>query len=426
LNGLGSCLNDFGEGSVKKLSALLAVSGLMGVGEVSADYTLNLTEGVTELSRDIHDLHMSIFWICVVIGILVYGMLAYSLVNHRKSKGVIPAQFHENTKLEILWTVIPFLILIGMAIPATKVMIKVYDTSGADMTIKVTGYQWKWKYEYLDEGVSFFSTLDARSNQARQMNSGVDPTTVENYLLEVDHPLVVPVGKKIRFLFTGGDVIHSWWVPDLGWKKDTIPGFITDAWAKVEKAGTYRGQCTELCGRDHGFMPIVVIAKPEDEYKQWLAEQKGGRTPEEVEAANQNSEALTVASEGAHDQPSDKPSKVTEESTDKQFAASSAGAGKDDLMSLGQTVYEGHCLSCHQASGEGIEGMFPAIKGSAVANGPVSGHINLILNGKPPLMASFRNVLKPEEIAAVITYQRNALGNSTGDIVQASDVASHQ
>jgi cytochrome c oxidase subunit 2 len=339
---------------------------------------------------------------------------------------VIPAQFHENTKLEMLWTVIPSLILIGMAIPATKVMIKVYDTSGADMTIKVTGYQWKWKYEYLDEGVSFFSTLDAKSNQARQMNSGVDPTTVENYLLEVDHPLVVPVGKKIRFLFTGGDVIHSWWVPDLGWKKDTIPGFITDAWAKVEKAGTYRGQCTELCGRDHGFMPIVVIAKPEDEYKQWLAEQKGGRTPEEAEAANQDSEALTVASEGAHDQPSDKTSKVTEESADQQFAASSAGASKDDLMSLGQTVYEGHCLSCHQASGEGIDGMFPAIKGSAVANGPVSGHINLILNGKPPLMASFRNVLKPEEIAAVITYQRNALGNSTGDIVQASDVASHQ
>ena len=412
---------------MKKLSALLAVSGSMGVGEVSADYTLNLTEGVTELSRDIHDLHMVIFWICVVIGILVYGLLAYSLVNHRKSKGVIPAQFHENTKLEILWTVIPFLILLGMAIPATKVMIKAYDTSGADMTIKVTGYQWKWKYEYLDEGVSFFSTLDAKSNQARQLNSGVDPATVENYLLEVDHPLVVPVGKKIRFLFTGGDVIHSWWVPDLGWKKDTIPGFITDAWAKVEKAGTYRGQCTELCGRDHGFMPIVVIAKPEAEYKQWLAEQKGGSKPENAEAdKKEGGDVPAAAPEAANESVSAEPKKVSEQSTDQQVVASSGGTDKDAVMALGQSVYEGHCLSCHQAGGEGIEGMFPAIKGSAVVNGPVSGHIDLILNGKPPLMASFRNVLKPEEIAAVITYQRNALGNSTGDFVQASDVASHQ
>jgi cytochrome c oxidase subunit II len=425
LNGLGSCLKACGEGSVKKLSALLAVSGLMGVGEVSADYTLNLTEGVTELSRDIHDLHMAIFWICVAIGVIVYGLLIYSLVNHRKSKGVIPAQFHENTKLEILWTVIPFLILIGMAIPATKVMIKVYDSSGADMTIKVTGYQWKWKYEYLDEGVSFFSTLDAKSNEARQMNSGVDPATVENYLLEVDHPLVLPVGKKIRFLFTGGDVIHSWWVPDLGWKKDTIPGFITDGWARVEKAGTYRGQCTELCGRDHGFMPIVVIAKPDVEYKQWLAEQKGGGQPEKAGIAKEAGDELAAVAEAVKDQNPAESGKVSEESTNQRIAAS-VGADKDMLMTLGHAVYEGHCISCHQAGGEGIEGMFPAIKGSAVVTGPVSGHIDLILNGKAPLMASFRNVLKPEEIAAVITYQRNALGNNTGDIVQASDVASHQ
>lgn len=412
---------------MKKLSALLAVSGLMGVGEVSADYTLNLTEGVTELSRDIHDLHMSIFWICVAIGVIVYGLLIYSLVNHRKSKGVVPAQFHENTKLEILWTVIPFLILIGMAIPATKVMIKVYDASGADMTIKVTGYQWKWKYEYLDEGISFFSTLDAKSNQARQMNSGVDPETVENYLLEVDHPLVVPVGKKIRFLFTGGDVIHSWWVPDLGWKKDTIPGFITDGWARVEKPGTYRGQCTELCGRDHGFMPIVVIAKPEAEYNQWLVEQKGGSKPEKLEADNTGSgDAPAVGTKGGQEPVSAEPNKTTEEATSRQETVSRSGVDMGSSMALGKAVYEGHCLGCHQADGEGIEGMFPAIRGSAVVNGSVGGHIGLILNGKPPLMASFRNVLKPEEIAAVITYQRNALGNNTGDIVQASDVASHQ
>ena len=412
---------------MKKLSTLLAVSGLMGAGEAYADYTLNLTEGVTELSRDIHDLHMVIFWICVVIGILVYGLLAYSLVNHRKSKGVVPAQFHENTKLEILWTVIPFLILLAMAIPATKVMIKAYDASGADMTIKVTGYQWKWKYEYLDEGVSFFSTLDAKSNQARQLNSDIDPATVENYLLEVDHPLVIPVGKKIRFLFTGGDVIHSWWVPDLGWKKDTIPGFITDAWAKVEKAGTYRGQCTELCGRDHGFMPIVVIAKPEDEYKQWLAKQKkSGSNTEQSEVAQRDESVAPPAAEMAIAENKEEPVKQPDTSDPKVAATELEAADKDALMRIGQEVYEGHCLSCHQPGGEGIEGMFPAIKGSAVVNGPVGGHIDLILNGKPPLMASFRNVLKPEEIAAVITYQRNALGNNVGDVVQASDVASRQ
>ena len=400
---------------MKNSTLLLAMVGLLGIGTARADYTLNLTEGVTELSRDIHDLHMLIFWICVVIGILVYGLLAYSLVNHRKSKGVVPATFHENTKLEIIWTVIPFVILLAMAVPATKVMIKAYDTTGADLTIKVTGYQWKWKYEYLNEDVSFFSTLDAKSNEARQLNSDLKPADVENYLLNVDHPLVVPVGRKIRFLFTGGDVIHSWWVPDLGWKKDTIPGFITDAWAKVEKPGTYRGQCTELCGRDHGFMPIVVVAKPAAEYDHWLAEQKkpGGGLIKDAAAAEATTaaavESNVAESESAHEE-SAKP------------AASESGE-KAELMSLGQKVYESNCQGCHQSQGEGIEGLFPAIRNSAVVNGPVAAHVNIILNGKPPLMSSFRNVLKPEEIAAVITYQRNALGNATGDVVKPSDIA---
>jgi cytochrome c oxidase subunit 2 len=394
--------------------------GLLGIGTARADYTLNLTEGVTELSRDIHDLHMLIFWICVVIGILVYGLLAYSLVNHRKSKGVVPATFHENTKLEIIWTVIPFVILLAMAVPATKVMIKAYDTTGADLTIKVTGYQWKWKYEYLNEDVSFFSTLDAKSNEARQLNSDLKPADVENYLLNVDHPLVVPVGRKIRFLFTGGDVIHSWWVPDLGWKKDTIPGFITDAWAKVEKPGTYRGQCTELCGRDHGFMPIVVVAKPAAEYDQWLTEQKkpgGGLVKEAAAAEAPSAEAA--------------PAPVVESNVEETAAVRDESAkanatepeNKAELMALGQKVYESNCQGCHQSQGEGIEGLFPAIRNSAVVNGPVAAHINIILNGKPPLMSSFRNVLKPEEIAAVITYQRNALGNATGDVVKPGDIA---
>ena len=402
---------------MKKSNTLLALASLLGMGAARADYTLNLTEGVTELSRDIHDLHMLIFWICVVIGVLVYGLLAYSLVNHRKSKGVVPATFHENTKLEIIWTVIPFLILLGMAVPATKVMIKAYDTTGADLTIKVTGYQWKWKYEYLNEDVSFFSTLDAKSNEARQLNSELKPADVENYLLNVDHPLVVPVGRKIRFLFTGADVIHSWWVPDLGWKKDTIPGFITDAWAKVEKPGTYRGQCTELCGRDHGFMPIVVIAKPAAEYDQWLAEQKkpGGGLVKEAAAAEAPPAAPVVESRVAEAEPAhEEPAKV---------AASDSG-DKAELMALGQKVYESHCQSCHQSHGEGIQGLFPAITNSAVVNGPVAAHANIILNGKPPLMSSFRNVLKPEEIAAVMTYQRNALGNATGDVVKPGDIVS--
>ncbi len=390
---------------MNRIKSLITVFGLLSVGEAFADYKLNLTEGVTELSRDIHDLHMLIFWICVGIGVLVYGLLVYSLVNHRKSKGAIPATFHENTKLEIIWTIVPFIILLGMAVPATKVMVKAYDTSGADLTIKVTGYQWKWRYEYLDEGVSFFSTLDAKSNVARQLGSGVKPETVENYLLNVDHPLVVPVGKKIRFLFTGADVIHSWWVPDLGWKKDTIPGFITDAWAKVEKPGTYRGQCTELCGRDHGFMPIVVVAKTESEYKDWLATQKGGEQANlKVEASPTSSlSAVEVSPEAA--------------STDAEVTKDMAA-----VIAKGQQVYEANCLSCHQANGEGIEGLFPAIKGSSVVKGPKADHIRLVLNGKPPLMASFKSVLSADDIAAVVTYQRNALGNSTGDVVTAAEV----
>lgn len=396
---------------MKNLKALLAVSVWAFISEAQADYALNLTEGVTELSRDIYDLHMLIFWICVAIGVLVYGILVYSLVKFRKSKGAVAADFHENTKVEVLWTVIPFLILMAMAVPATKVMLNVYDVSGADMSIKVTGYQWKWRYEYLDDGLDFFSSLDAKSNEARQTNSGINPADVPNYLLEVDHPLVVPTGKKIRFLFTGGDVIHSWWVPDLGWKKDTIPGFITDGWTRIEKPGTYRGQCTELCGRDHGFMPIVIIAKPEAEYKQWVAEQKNALGHVEAEPA------ATPAAQApeAHSAPAEMVAS----------AAAVSGEDKSHVMAEGQKVYETHCASCHQANGEGISGLFPAIKGSKVVNGPVSDHISLVVNGKPPLMASFKNILKPEEVAAVITYQRNSFGNNTGDVVHASDVLAH-
>ena len=393
---------------MKKLRTLLALSGLAWIGDACADYTLNLTEGVTELSRDVYGLHMMIIWICVAIGVVVYGILIYSIIHHRKSRGAIPAQFHENTRLEILWTIIPFLILLSMAVPATKTMLNIYDLDNSrepvDMTIKVTGYQWKWHYEYLGEGVDFFSSLDKQSNEARQLGADVDLAAIDNYLLNVDHPLVIPTNKKIRFLFTGADVIHSWWVPDFGWKKDTIPGFITDGWAKVEKPGIYRGQCTELCGRDHGFMPIVVIAKPEAEYQQWLAEQK--------KAKGGSTAAAAV-----------KPVKTEEPKLESRANAGSADSGKAELMAQGKKVYEANCLSCHKADGAGIPGTFPAITNSAVVKGPVGAHVGLILNGKPPMMASFKNVLTPAEVAAVVTYQRNALGNNTGDVVRANEIS---
>lgn len=260
---------------LKQLFAGGTVLTLMS-GIAQADYGLNLPVGVTETSKQVHDLHMLILWVCVAIGVVVFGAMIYSMIYHRKSRGAVASQFHESMAAELVWTIIPFIILVVMAIPATKVLIEMHDTSEADMKIKVTGYQWKWRYEYVGEGVDFFSTLDVASNEARQVGSEIDPATVENYLLNVDNPLVLPVGKKVSFLLTASDVIHSWWVPDFGWKKDAIPGYINEAWVVVDKPGIYRGQCAELCGRDHGFMPIVVEVKSEEDYAAWLAEQKSG------------------------------------------------------------------------------------------------------------------------------------------------------
>lgn len=368
---------------MKKIKRLLVGLCVTLGNEVQADYALNLPVGVTETSREIYDLHMLIFWICVAIGVVVYGVMVYSIIHHRKSAGAVPAQFHENTKLEIVWTLIPFLILFTMAVPATQVMIKAYDSSAADMTIKVTGYQWKWRYTYLDEGIDFFSALDAKSNAARQLGAKIDPNSVDHYLLNVDNPLVIPVGKKVRILLTGADVIHAWWVPDFGWKKDAIPGFITDGWVKVDQPGIYRGQCAELCGRDHGFMPIVVIAKPEDEYKQWVAEQK---------SRSQSAQAAVT----------------------KEYSM-------DELMAQGEKVYSTNCAACHMANGEGMPGTFPAIKGSAVATGPIEEHVKLVVKGKGA-MPSFEDQLNPTELAAVVTYQRNAFGNNKGDMIQPSAI----
>ncbi len=252
-------------------TGLVALATTLATGNAMAAWdALNLPVGVTPLSRDVYDLHMLILWICVIIGIIVFGAMFISIVLHRKAAGHAPAQFHHSTFAEIVWTVVPFIILVGLAIPATRTLIDMEDTSESDLTLKVTGYQWLWKYEYVEDGVTFYSSLALSSRAAIYR----DPWKVENYLLEVDKPVVLPVGKKIRFLLTADDVIHAWWVPALGMKKDAIPGFINEIWAVIEEPGTYRGQCAELCGKDHGFMPIVVEAKSEDEYKQWVAAYK--------------------------------------------------------------------------------------------------------------------------------------------------------
>ncbi len=256
---------------------------IMGLGmgllaaPVWADFSLlNMTQGVTESSRQIYDLHMTIFMITVVIGFVVFGAMFYSIFRHRKSRGVKPAKFHHSTAMEVLWTVIPLGILVSMAVPATQVLIDLDDTTNAEMTVKVTGYQWFWGYEYIDENVQFLSRLDVDSDRARQLGSDIQPASVDNYLQNVDKRLVLPIDTRIRFQITGADVIHSWWMPDLGWKKDAIPGFVNETWTKIDEPGIYRGRCAELCGRDHGFMPIVVEALPKADYQAWLAAQQGG------------------------------------------------------------------------------------------------------------------------------------------------------
>ncbi len=266
---------------MSKLRKCLAIaSGSALAGSADAAWKVNMPVGVTDMSREIHSLHMLIFWVCVVIAVLVFGAMIYSIVAFRKSKAAIPdTTLTHSTKIEVIWTVIPILILIAMAIPAAETLVKIEDTRNSQLSIKVTGYQWKWHYEYLDQGVSFFSTLARDSNAARQLHSGIDPYTVPNYLLEVDNRLVVPVDTKVRVLLTAGDVIHAWWVPEFGVKKDAIPGFVNEAWFRAHVPGVYRGQCAELCGRDHGFMPVVVEVKSKADFDAWLQEQKKNQAP---------------------------------------------------------------------------------------------------------------------------------------------------
>ncbi len=377
----------------KAMCGVLAVALYLASGTVFAaltDMPLNLTRGVTETSQRVYDLHMIILYIVTVIGIIVFGVMCWSIFHHRKSKGAVAAQFHHSTTAEIIWTIIPIIILVAMAVPATKTLVFMEQTSDAEMTLKVTGYQWKWRYDYLEEGVTIWSALHEDSNKARQRDPSIDPETVENYLLEVDNPIVLPVDTKIRILTTADDVIHAWWVPALGWKRDAIPGFITDNWTNIKEPGIYRGQCAELCGRDHAFMPIVVHAVPKAEYVAWIETQKA-------------EQAASAAS------------------ANKTFT-------KDELMRKGEQIYTTQCAACHQAEGQGIEGVFPSLVGGAIATGPAADHIDIVLNGKN-LMPAFKEQLNDAELAAVITFERNKWGNyekitakGHADVVQPADV----
>jgi cytochrome c oxidase subunit 2 len=257
--------------------ALAAVLASLPVAALAA-WELNMPVGVTELSRRIHALHMLILWVCVAIAVAVFGVMIYSIVKFRRSQGAVAANFDHSTRAEIVWTVIPIVILVAMAVPAAATLVRIEDTRNSELTVKVTGFQWRWHYEYLDRNVAFFSSLARDSDAARQLDSGVDPNSVRNYLLDVDRPLIVPVGKKVRVLLTAGDVIHAWWVPAFGMKKDAIPGFVNELWFRADQVGIYRGQCAELCGRDHAFMPVVVDVRSQEDFDSWLKSQQDGKT----------------------------------------------------------------------------------------------------------------------------------------------------
>jgi len=379
----------------KPLLGLVAMAMLLVAGPALAELHFNFQEPVSPNAHEIMTLHMRIFWICVVIAVGVFGVMFYSMFKHRKSKGAVPATFHENTKVEVLWTVIPFLILLFVAIPATKALLNIENTSGSDLTVKVTGMQWKWKYEYVDNdndpsnNVSFISSLVSADRKASESGNPAAIAKVPHYLQTVDHELVLPVGKKIRFLVTGADVIHSFYVPSFGMKKDAIPGYVNETWTEIQKPGTYRGDCAELCGQDHAFMPIVVKAVSDADFKTWMAKKKA-----EAEAA------------------------AAEADSNKVWTMK-------ELYAKGDKIFHGKggCHGCHGENGQGNPPVFPPLKGSKIATGPVKDHIHLVLNGKPgTAMAAFRDQLNDLELAAVITYERNAWGNNTGDVVQPADI----
>lgn len=370
-----------------KLVSLAGVSALALYSSMAIGSKYNLPEPQSIIARETYDQHIWLMWICLVIFIGVFGVMFYSVLKHRKSLGYKAANFHHSTSVEIIWTVIPCIILVVMAYPATKTVIKMKDTSEPAITIKATGYQWMWGYDYLSgegEGISFMSKLSTPKAQIQNK----EPKG-EDYLLEVDNRLVVPVGQKVRVILTANDVIHAWWVPALGVKQDAIPGFIRDSWFTADNPGVYRGQCAELCGKDHGFMPIVVEVLETDAYAQWVSDQQGELVAAEEQAAAD---------------------------ADKEF-------GMDELMAKGEQVYATVCAACHQPNGQGIPGAFAALDGSELVNGPVDEHIDIVVKGKAGTAMTAFGHLSDVDLAAVVTYERNAWSNETGDIVQPSDIS---
>src|SRR5471032_299208 len=369
----------------RALSGVLAMSGLLFAGAAlavgdapggPAVNAINLQPPASRIAEELFSLHMFMLALCTVIFVGVFAVMFYSIFAHRKSKGHKASNFHESTTVEIIWTIVPFVIVVLMALPATKTVVSMKDTTNADLTVKVTGYQWKWGYDYVKgpgEGINFLSTLST----PRSQTNGQVPIG-ELYLQEVDNPLVVPVDKKIRIITTANDVVHSWYVPAFGVKQDAIPGFVRDTWFKAEKVGTYRGFCTELCGKEHAFMPVVVEVLSADDYAAWVDGQK------------------------------------------KKMAASADDPNKtytmDELKARGAQVYTSNCAVCHQPTGKGA-GQFPALDGSKIANGPIAGHVSIVLKGKGA-MPNWGATLNDVEIASVITYERNTWGNHTGDILQ--------
>jgi cytochrome c oxidase subunit 2 len=367
----------------KRLAGTAALVAALVPALALAAKEYNLQAPVTPIATQIFDLHIYIIWICIVIFVGVFSVMFYSIFAHRKSKGHQAAQFHENTLVEIIWTVIPFIILVVMAVPATRTILAMKDTSVPDLTVKITGSQWKWSYDYLDDGFGYYSNL---KTPVAQIEEG-EPKG-EHYLLEVDQPMVVPVGKKIRLLITSSDVIHAWFLPAAGVQQDAIPGFVRDDWMKFDKTGIFRGQCAKICGKEHGFMPIVVEVRSADDYAKWLAEHKKGAAA------------------------ADDPNKVWD---------------AKELIARGEKVYAANCASCHQPTGKGVAGAFPALDGSKVVTGPKDDQIRTILNGvvkngQPTAMVAWKSTLSDIDIAAVVTYTRNSWSNHTGEAIQPAEV----
>ena len=367
-------------------SALLILS--LYPSKVLSDWdALNMTEGVTQVSRDVFELHMLIFYICVAIGAVVFSVMFYSLFRYTKKRNPNPSTFHESTKLELAWTVVPFLILIAMAVPASKTLTEIYDDEEGEINIQVVGYQWKWEYKYLEDDINFFSNLSTDQDEIYNL-----VPKGENYLLEVDEPLIIPVDTRVRFLITANDVIHSWWVPDFAIKQDAIPGFINTAWTRAEEIGIYRGNCTELCGKNHGFMPVVVKVVEKDEYSDWVLAKK--------------EEAIKLA-----------------ELTEKEWSLA-------ELTDRGEGVYQKNCVACHQMNGEGLPPIFPALAGSDIVMFDKDRNVEILMEGvQGAAMQSFANQLSEVDMAAVITYTRQAWGNAEngdGEYVVPSDIVEYK